>query len=93
MTYMIRQLCGLSIVLGPNLSTILTVQEDAAEGVYHHGQGPSQQPQAQDRSPVNGSTSAQWKADSGSRDQANLLDGARWTHSIVKIFSKLWHDL
>ena len=85
MTYMIRQFCGLNIVLGPSLSTILTVQEDAAKDVYHHGEGQSQQPQAQDRAPLNGSTIEQRKADSGSRDQGNHPGGARWTSLTVKI--------
>ena len=89
MTYMIRQFCGLNTVLGPGLSTVLTVQEDAAEDVYHHGEASSQQPQAQDRAPLNGSAIEQRKADSGSRDQGNHLGGARWTYPIVKIFVHL----
>ena len=91
MTYMIRQFCGLNIVLVPSLSSILTVQEDAAKDVYHHGDGSSQQPQGQDRAPVNGSATEQRMADSGSENQANLLDGSRWTCLIVKRLVCLGH--
>ena len=91
MTYMSRQFCGLNIVLVPSLSSILTVQEDAAKDVYHHGDGSSQQPQGQDRAPVNGSATEQRMADSGSRGQANHTDGSRWTCLVVKRLVCLGH--
>ena len=83
MTYKIRRFSGLKIVLVPSLSSILTAQEDAAKDVYHHEDGSSQQPQAQDRAPVNGSAIEQRKADSGSRGQRSHLAGSRWTHLTV----------
>ena len=74
---MVWQLCEISVILGKRLSIIWNIQEATPEDINHSREGPLQQLQAQDRMPVNGGSTEWCRADSGSRDQANDLNGTR----------------